>query len=37
MPYMGGRAEAADMAANVPIQAGTTAIQVDFSVVDELV
>jgi uncharacterized protein YggE len=37
MPYMGGRAEAADMAASVPIQAGTTAIQVDVQVVYELV
>lgn len=37
MPYMGGRAEAADMASSVPIQAGTTAIQIDVQVVYELV
>jgi uncharacterized protein YggE len=37
MPYMGGRAEAADMASAVPIQAGTTAIQIDVQVVYELV
>lgn len=37
MPYMGDRAEAADMASAVPIQAGTTAIQIDVQVVYELV
>jgi uncharacterized protein YggE len=37
MPYMGGRAEAADVATSVPIQAGTTAIQIDVQVVYELV
>jgi uncharacterized protein len=37
MPYIGGRAESADMASSVPIQAGTSAIQVDVQVVYELV